>query len=106
MIRFNRVNDIPIYILFHISNMTDQTNILKYTINGLKSIMKKFWYFESMNPSVDVSFNYMSEDIYATQCKKDILKQMFIGGVPGIPVPMIPMMLPVVPAIPADVEVN
>jgi hypothetical protein len=79
IIRFNRVGDIPIYILFNISGK-DDINLLKYTINGLKSIMKKFWYFESMNPSIPVEFNYLSEEMNTRICKISTLKAMFVDS--------------------------
>lgn len=86
IIRFNRVNDIPIYILFNISGH-DGENVLKYSVNGLKQVMRKFWYFESMNPSIKVEFDYASKDLMASVYSKDILNQLYIG--PGdLPIPV------------------
>ncbi len=79
IIRFNRVGDIPIYIMFHISG-EDNTNLLKYTVNGLKSIMKKFWYVESMNPAIPVEFNYLSEEMDTRVCKLSTLRAMYVGS--------------------------
>lgn len=78
IIRFNRPSDIPIYILFNISN-EDTPNLLKYAVNGLKNVMRKFWYFESMNPSIDVTFNYLSNEMNASVCDKKILDQLIVG---------------------------
>lgn len=77
IIRFNRLSDIPIYILFNISG-EDNVNLLKYSVNGLKSVMKKFWYFESMNPAVAVEFNYLSEEMNSNVCKLSTLKALFV----------------------------
>jgi hypothetical protein len=77
IIRFNRVNDISIYILYNISG--DDGNVLKYAVNGLKNIMKKFWYFESMNPSIEVNFDYYAPEMCGRVCNPESLKMMIVG---------------------------
>lgn len=78
IIKFNRSSDIPIYILFNISGHDDK-NLLKYSVNGLKNVMKKFWYFESMNPSIEVKFDYLSEEMNTNICRPEILRQIYVG---------------------------
>jgi hypothetical protein len=48
-------------------------------VNGLKNIMKKFWYFESMNPSIEVNFDYYAPEMCGRVCNPESLKMMIVG---------------------------